>query len=126
MRNYRKYDVWKNSVELSVDIHKVLVSISRHEALSLLDQMRRASVSIASNIAEGAGRKSSNEFKHFLHISIGSAFELETQLLIALKIGYITLETYKNLNDKLITIEKQLNEMISVVSSSHKQSAKGQ
>ncbi|MBR4136504.1 MAG: four helix bundle protein [Bacteroidales bacterium] len=109
MRNYRNYEVWKNSVLLSVDIHKVLGAISRQEAYGLFDQMRRASVSIASNIAEGAGRKSPNEFQHFLHISIGSAFELETQLLIALESGYLALETYEKLNDMLITIEKQLN-----------------
>jgi len=74
--------------------------------------MQRAAVSIASNIAEGAGRKSEKDFGHFLQISLGSAFEVETQLHIAYKLGYLTKDTLDDLLSKIYSIEKQLHEMI--------------
>ena len=77
--------------------------------------MRRSSVSIASNIAEGAGRRSNKEYMHFLFIGVGSAFEIETQLLIAMRVNYLSGKVYDEFCEKLLIIEKQLNELISVV-----------
>ncbi len=76
------------------------------------NQMQRASVSIASNIAEGCSRKSEVEFAHFLEIAIGSAFEVETQLLIAKQLNYIDDQEYSTLITRLDLLEKNINHLI--------------
>jgi four helix bundle protein len=86
MRPHEKLDVWKKSVEFTVEVYKVTDRFPKDERFGLTSQIRRASVSIAANIAEGAGRKSDREFLNFLSISQGSASEVETELLIASKL----------------------------------------
>ena len=112
MRNFRNYDMWKKSLRVSVEIYQVTRKFPSFETYGLGDQLRRAAVSIASNIAEGAGRKSEKDFAYFLQISLGSAYEVETQLYIAYKLGYITKETLDDLLSKINSIERQLYEMI--------------
>lgn len=85
------------------------------EKKGLCDQLQRAAVSISSNIAEGAARPSDADFAHFLDFSLGSAFEVETQLMIAKNIGYIDENQYNELLSKLSSIERQLNGLISTV-----------
>ena len=82
------------------------------EKKGICDQLQRAAVSIPSNIAEGSSRPSDTEFAHFLDIALGSAYEVETQLLISLKIGYLNNENYKVLNSMIISIESQLGRLI--------------
>lgn len=82
------------------------------EKKGLCDQLQRAVVSISSNIAEGAAKPSDVEFAHFLDTSLGSAFEVETQLLIAKNIGYINEELYNVLTNDLNEIERQINGLI--------------
>ena len=79
------------------------------EKKGLCDQLQRAAVSISSNIAEGCARTSSAEFCHFLDYALGSAFEVETQLLIARNIGYLSDDIFHNLTEKVSSIERQLN-----------------
>ena len=112
MRNFRNYNMWKNSIRISVEIYQVTKAFPSFETYGLGDQLRRAAVSIASNIAEGAGRKSEKDFGYFLQISLGSAYEVETQLYIAYKLGYLTKDTLDDLLSKINSIEKQLHEMI--------------
>lgn len=85
------------------------------EKKGLCDQLQRAAVSISSNIAEGAAKPSDIEFAHFLDHSLGSAFEVETQLLIAKNVNYITWEIYRDLLSKLEEIEKQLHGLINTL-----------
>ncbi len=85
---HKNLDIWKRSMNLVLDIYTLTQTFPSYERYGLSSQMRRAAVSIPSNIAEGAARKSSKELKQFLHISIGSLAELETQLLIAAMLGY--------------------------------------
>jgi four helix bundle protein len=85
------------------------------EKKGLCDQLQRAVVSISSNIAEGAAKPSDTEFAHFLDHSLGSAFEVDTQLLISRNVNYITLELYEQLLSKLQEIEKQLHGLINVL-----------
>ena len=115
MRNFRNYDVWIDGVDFSVDIYKITENFPKKETYALCDQMQRAAVSIPSNIAEGCSRKSVNEFAHFLEFSLGSSYEVETQLLISKNIGYINLNIYEQLHDEIISIEKQLAGFISAV-----------
>lgn len=86
--NYRNLEVWKRSLDLTADIYRLTKQLPKEELFGLSDQMRRAVVSIPSNIAEGAGRNSDKEFKRFLFIANGSIAELETQLLICEKLDF--------------------------------------
>ena len=85
------------------------------EKKGLCDQLQRATVSISSNIAEGAAKPSNTEFAHFLDHSLGSAFEVETQLLISKNIGYISEPLYNEMLSKLDEIEKQLHGLINTL-----------
>lgn len=93
-RNFRNYKVWQDAVEYASKVYKITAEMPWFEKKGLCDQLQRAAVSISSNIAEGAAKPSDTEFAHFLDTALGSAFEVETQLLIAKNIGYI-----KNAND---------------------------
>jgi four helix bundle protein len=90
MRPHHNLDVWKKAVSFSVQVYKLTDGFPRDEKFGLTSQVRRAAVSIAANIAEGAGRKSTKEFANFLSIAQGSASEVETELLIAFQLGYFS------------------------------------
>jgi len=86
---YQELLVWQKAVDLTAVIYKLVKKLPKEELFALSDQMRRAVVSIPSNIAEGRDRNTNNEFIHFLTISRGSKAELETQLFICVKVGYL-------------------------------------
>jgi four helix bundle protein len=90
-RGYKSLDVWKESVELTVFIYRLTACFPKTEDYGLTSQMRRAAVSVPSNIAEGAGRGATKEFIQFLKIANGSLTELDTQLEIAVKLSYISI-----------------------------------
>ena len=83
MHNFKDLRVWQKSIQLTTDIYKLLASFPTDEKFGLISRLKRAAVSVPSNIAEGAGRNSNKEFNHFLSISLGSLFELKTQLIIS-------------------------------------------
>lgn len=126
-RNFRNYKVWQDAVEYASKVYKITAEMPWFEKKGLCDQLQRAVVSISSNIAEGAAKPSDAEFARFLDTSLGSAFEVETQLLIAKNVGYIkNANDNLNLNDKggvtyeelvaeLQEIERQINGLISSV-----------
>ncbi len=87
--NHKDLDAWKRGVNLAKDIYILTNNFPQHEIYGLTNQMRRAAVSVSSNIAEGAARNSDKDFIKFLYISLGSLAELETQLIISQEIGYI-------------------------------------
>ncbi len=89
MNKYKELKVWQKSVELTKEIYKLTSTFPSKEQFGLISQMNRSSVSIASNIAEGAGRNSNGEFKQFLGIATGSLFELETQLIISKELNFV-------------------------------------
>ncbi|MBR0178420.1 MAG: four helix bundle protein [Bacteroidales bacterium] len=115
MRNFRNYDVWSDGVDFSIDVYKITEQFPKKETYALSDQLQRAAVSIPSNVAEGCSRRSANEFAHFLEISLGSAYEVETQMEIAVRLGYVTKEQFlKSIND-VQSIEKRLTSLINNV-----------
>jgi len=126
-RNFRNYKVWQDAVEYASKVYKITAEMPWFEKKGLCDQLQRAVVSISSNIAEGAAKPSDAEFARFLDTSLGSAFEVETQLLIAKNIGYIKNAndnvnandkggvTYEELVEELQEIERQINGLIGVV-----------
>jgi four helix bundle protein len=93
IRSYKDLIAWQKAIELTTAIYATTQKFPKEEMFGLTSQLRRAAVSVPSNIAEGQARNSSREFGHFLTIALGSLNEAETQLLIAQKLGYLTPET---------------------------------
>ena len=89
IRNFRDLDVWKLEKKLVVDVYKITQNLPKEETYGLISQMRRAAVSIPSNIAEGFNRFHNREYRQFLYIAIGSCAELETQIEIAFDLNYL-------------------------------------
>lgn len=89
MRDFTKYDIWKDGIENSIKIYSLTKSFPDEEKFGMTSQIRRASISIASNFAGGCSRTSEKDFKRFLEVALGSAFELKTQLIISYKLKYI-------------------------------------
>lgn len=114
-RNFRLYPVWQAAVAYATDIYKVTAELPYFEKKGLCDQLQRAVVSISSNIAEGCAKPSDVEFAKFLDTSLGSAYEVETQLLIAKNVGYISSELYTELLEIIIDIQKQLSGLIASI-----------
>ena len=110
MRDHKDLDVWKAGMDLVAEIYTITLSFPKEELYGLASQMRRAAVSIPSNIAEGAARKTENEFVQFLFVALGSASELETQVIIALRLRY--LGSAETILTRLDSIKKLLNGLI--------------
>lgn len=101
MHNFKKLAIWIKSVEFVTDIYKVTNTFPSHERFGLISQLQRAAVSVPTNISEGSAKTSNKDFARFLEISLGSTFELETELLVSLNLSYIDVEKYNQLQEKL-------------------------
>ena len=112
MKTHKDLDVWKISIEMVTEIYKLTRNFPKEEIYGLTNQMRRAAVSVPSNIAEGAGRNSSKEFVQFLNFSTGSLSELETQLIIAYNLEYINNEQKQSMDILFTNIFKMLSGLI--------------
>ena len=108
MNDYKELVVWQLAVDLAVEVYEVVKKFPNEERYGLVDQMKRSAVFIASNIAEGAGRFSKKDYAHFLNIAIGSACELETQLIIATKVGFVDDPVSASLSEEITRIRKML------------------
>lgn len=105
IKTHKDLDVWKDSIELVAKIYQLVSNFPEEERFGLVDQIKRAKISIPSDIAEGAARNSQKEFLQFLHIALGSIAELETQLIISKKLGFLNNE---NIFEDLETIKSKL------------------
>ena len=112
LKNHKDLDVWKKSVSLASEVYQITRSFPDEEKFGLVVQMRRAVVSIASNIAEGSARRSNKEFAQFLYVAAGSASELETQLLISCEVGIISHKVLDNISTSLDDISKMIYGLI--------------
>ncbi len=108
MSTYRDLTVWQKAMELAESTYKLCSLIPETERFGLISQMQRAAVSIPSNIAEGHGRNSNNEFIRFLQIANGSKCELQTQILLCEKIGYLKREDTK----QILLLSESIGKMI--------------
>jgi four helix bundle protein len=108
MRAHHNLDVWRKAVDFVVLIYEKTESFPKEEKFGLTSQVRRAAVSIPANIAEGAARKSDKEFLQFLYVSQGSASEVETEILIAYRLGFLSESDYKLLNESLDNIGRMI------------------
>lgn len=112
MNNYKELKVWQKAIDLSVKAYEITRSFPHSEIFGLTSQIQRAAVSIAANISEGAGRNSDKEFVHFLGISNGSAYELDTHLIVSNRIGYLSNQDYSEMTLQVEEIEKMLSALI--------------
>ena len=112
MRPHRKLDVWNEAMDLVVTLYEITGAFPKTEKYALADQLRRAAVSIPSNIAEGAARQTKKEFVQFLHIAQGSASEIDTQLEVAHRLNYISDEAKREVDARLDAIGRMLTGLI--------------
>ena len=117
MRNFRDLEVWKGSIILVKKIYLITSKFPNEEKFGLSSQINRCSISIPSNIAEGCSRTSQKDFSRFLQISLGSSFELETQIEIAKEVGFIDEELYLEIILELNTIQKRIQSLKKYVDS---------
>jgi four helix bundle protein len=108
MHNFRELKIWKDSIGLAKTIYNTCSKFPSYEKYGLVSQLQRATVSIAANIAEGSGRNSKDDFKRFLNIATGSAYEVETLLCIAKEVEYLNDEQFNLLCDEIQRIEKMI------------------
>ncbi len=106
--NFRKLNIWKDGITITKETYSMTRLFPKEERFGLTSQIQRCAVSIPSNIAEGTSRSSDKHFKQYLETSLGSAFEWETQLIIAFEVGYISEETFKHLENKIQHIQNQI------------------
>lgn len=112
MRDFRSLKVWEKGHQLALEIYKCTTTFPADERFGLISQMRRSGSSIPTNIAEGCGRKGDAELKRFMTIGMGSASELEYQLLLAKDLDYLQTENYQRLHSLTVEVKKILSSFI--------------
>ena len=112
MRDFTKMTIWNEGMNLATDVYKATKQFPREEEFGLKSQLRRAAVSIPSNIAEGCSRGSQKEFKHYLEISLGSAFEVETDIILTHRLSMISEKELSTLLEALHIQQRRINALI--------------
>ena len=123
-QNFQNLQVWQDTINFHKTIVSEISKFPKEEIYAMSSQLRRASLSISNNIAEGCGRESNKELRNFLNIAMGSCKEVENMIIVARELNYIQIETYKALIQKIITIGKKLNSLMQRVSTSINQKQK--
>lgn len=108
MHRYKELKVWQKAIDLAVEVYRVTEKLPSDEKFGLISQINRCAISIPSNIAEGAGRNTNKDFNHILGVSLGSSFELDTQMIISNRLGYVN-------NDDFEKIEKELEHIQNMI-----------
>jgi four helix bundle protein len=106
VQSYRDLIAWQRAMEIAKKVYVVTAKFPKTEMYALANQMQRAAVSIPSNIAEGQARQHPGEFRHFLHIALGSAAELDTQLRLAIEFGYVSEPEAQPIFDLIVEVRK--------------------
>ena len=115
IQSYRDLIVWQKAMKFVTEVYKVTKTFPSEELYCLTSQIRRSAVSIPSNIAEGYGRRATNDYVRFLTIASGSVYETQTQLEISMNLGYLPELEHKNLAEKSKEIEMMLNSLINKI-----------
>lgn len=118
MRDFKKFDIWKNGIELVKQVYQLSRNFPSEVKFGLRSQITRAAISVPSNIAEGSSRNSEIEFKRFLEIAIGSLFEIETQLIIAKELEFIKPEELEIIFNLIQKEAKMINSLINKIKNS--------
>ena len=112
MKDFRNLKVWEKSNDLVIDIYKVTNNFPKNEFFGLVSQIRRASVSIPTNILEGCGRSNGKDFARFIQIAMGSASELEYLVYLSNELKFLTDRVYSDINPRIIEIKKMLTALM--------------
>ncbi|MGE5113993.1 MAG: four helix bundle protein [Acidobacteriaceae bacterium] len=112
MKNFRDMVVWQRSHQLTLGVYKATQKFPREELYGLISHLRRSSSSVPCNIAEGCGRRGNGEFHKFLQIAMGSASEVEYQLLLSYELGYVAETEYRDLSKDIVEVKKMLAGLI--------------
>ena len=108
MRDFKKYDIWQLSHELTLEVYKITSIFSKEELFGITSQLRRATSSIPTNISEGCGRNSDKEFNQFLNIALGSALETEYLFILSKDLNYLNQEQFQDLELKINNIKSKI------------------
>jgi four helix bundle protein len=119
VKSYKDLIIWQKGIELTKEIYRVVKKFPKEETYVLSDQLRRAAISIPSNIAEGQARQHTTEFKQFLYIALGSLAELNTQLIIAKELGYISDTVLIESEIKVVELRKMISTLINRLPTDH-------
>jgi four helix bundle protein len=115
MKNYRDLQVWKKAHDLTLELYRVSQRFPREEIYGITGQLRRAAVSIGANLAEGCGRRTSTELARFVRIALGSASELDYQLLLSRDLGFMAAEEFTSASASLTEVRKMLTSFLNSV-----------
>lgn len=115
MKDFRDLRVWGEAHQLTLNIYRATACFPREELYGLTSQMRRCTVSIGANIAEGCGKRGNNEFQRFLVIASGSASELDYELLLAKDLGYLDEPTHRSFHEDLSRLRRMLSALLQKV-----------
>ena len=118
MRDFRQFGIWDDSMNLVTEVYRFIGYFPKNEIYGLRSQISRCAVSIPSNIAEGSSRNSEKDFKRFLEYAIGSAFELETQIILSMRLQLSDEKFATEILEKLEIIQKQINTLITKINKS--------
>jgi len=117
IKTYRDLVVWQKAMALVTAVYRITKNFPKEESFGLTSQMRRSAVSVPSNIAEGYGRHSTNDYIRFLQIAMGSVYELQTQLEIARNLEYVTTELFNKNYESTRELERMLSSLIAKLKS---------
>lgn len=112
IKNFKQLRVWHKAIEIVKEVYEISRAFPKEELYGLTSQMRRSAISIPSNIAEGFKRFHNKEYKQFLYVAQGSAAELETQLILSKELGFVKLEGFQLVNEKIDHLAKMLSALI--------------
>jgi len=119
MKTHKDLDVWKDGISFVTKVYKMTSSFPKEEMYGITSQIRRAAISIPSNIAEGAARKTTNEFRQFLYIALSSAAELNTQLIISHNLEFMDKDNTDKLNSDLDSLSRRIQGLIKSLKNIH-------
>ncbi|ASE60984.1 four helix bundle protein [Chryseobacterium indologenes] len=107
--NFKHLNIWKLSIELADEVYVATDRFPKNEEFGLKSQIRRCTVSVASNIAEGSSRSSNKDFNRFLEISLGSLYELQTQIIISANRNYLEISKTEEIENKIIELQRMIS-----------------
>jgi len=119
LKNYKELKVWQKSYKLCLEVYRITAAFPKDEKFGLTSQIRRAVVSVPSNIAEGYGRKTTADYIKFLYIAYGSTCELETQVMLSGDLEYIGIKVMERITEKINEVERMLKSLIKSLESKH-------
>lgn len=115
MNKFKELKIWQEAIELAVDTYKTTRTFPSEEKFGLISQINRAVISVSSNIAEGAGRNNPKEFRQFLGIALGSACELESQLIVSQRLEFLSAETLNKFSERLALLQNMIKKLINTL-----------